>query len=97
MPGPRATQNSRLATDQEAPVEAGSTSERESERRRRSTTESFVERLRVASFWTAIVLPIAYLPILAIGSDGTRTGLFVALLAVHLVALYAGHAHELER
>ncbi|MFC7215749.1 hypothetical protein ACFQO4_16900 [Saliphagus sp. GCM10025334] len=95
MPGPRATQNSRLATDQEAPGEAGSTPEQEGERR--STTESFIERLRVASFWTAIVLPIAYLPILAIGSDGTRTGLFVALLAVHLVALYAGHAHELER
>ncbi|USZ72622.1 hypothetical protein [Natronosalvus halobius] len=95
MPGPRATQDSRLATDQDAPGEAASTTEREGEHG--PATESFVDRLRVASFWTAIVLPIAYLPILAIGSDGTRTGLFVTLLAVHLVALYVGHAHNVER
>ncbi|MFP9193093.1 hypothetical protein [Natronosalvus vescus] len=53
------------------------------------------ERLRVASFWVAIVLPILYLPLLVIGlSNGLRTGVFLVLLGAHLLALYVGHAHN---
>ncbi|MFP8958815.1 hypothetical protein ACLI4Y_19095 [Natrialbaceae archaeon A-CW3] len=52
------------------------------------------ERLRVASFWAAILLPILYLPLLVIGlSNGLRTGVFLTLLGTHLLALYVGHTH----
>lgn len=52
-------------------------------------------RLRVASFWLAIVLPFVYLPLLVVGlTNAVRTGAFLGFLALNLLALYFGHAHR---
>lgn len=51
--------------------------------------------LRAAAFWSAVVLPVAYLPMVADGFDGGReVALFVTLLAAHTVALSVGHDHD---
>lgn len=51
--------------------------------------------VRVASFWTAIVLPFMYVPLLATGlSTAAETTTFLGLLGVNLLALYAGHSHR---
>lgn len=59
---------------------------------------SFVQRLRTylspLLFWSAIVLPLLYLPLLAIGIDTTtRLGTLVALLFFHIFCLLAGHSY----
>lgn len=51
--------------------------------------------LRAVGFWGAIVLPLAYLPVLATGlSSSLEAGLFLGLLGVNFLALYVGHAHR---
>lgn len=50
--------------------------------------------IRKVGFWSAIVLPILYVPILARGlSTSLEAGLFLGLLAFHLAALYVGHTY----
>lgn len=66
--------------------------------------ESAVRRglasLRVFAFWTAILLPLCYLPAL-FGAGGQTLGLagqpvtVLGLLAVNLLAFLAGHGHNL--
>ncbi len=47
------------------------------------------------SFWIAIALPFAYLPLLAGGlNDPTIALTFVTLLVVNVFALYAGHGYN---
>lgn len=54
--------------------------------------------IRKASFWGAIVLPVWYLPLLAVGlSSRFQVALFVCLVAVNLGALYVGHGHRRDR
>ncbi|ELY57604.1 hypothetical protein [Natronolimnohabitans innermongolicus] len=51
--------------------------------------------IRKTGFWGAIVLPIAYLPLLAYGlSSSFLLVVFLVLVTVHLLALYVGHAHR---
>ncbi|AGB39243.1 hypothetical protein [Natronococcus occultus] len=56
---------------------------------------TLADSIRRASFWTAIVLPFLYVPLLATGlSTASETATFLALLGVNLVALYVGHAYR---
>ncbi|SNR41517.1 hypothetical protein [Halorubrum vacuolatum] len=48
--------------------------------------------LRAAAFWTAVFLPLAYVPV-AYLSDSA--GALLALLALHLVSFVLGHEHNL--
>ncbi|WP_435126930.1 hypothetical protein [Halobaculum sp. D14] len=49
---------------------------------------------RAAAFWTASLLPLTYLPLLAAGVAGSHTTAFAALVAVNVVAAVAGHDYE---
>lgn len=56
---------------------------------------SLVRAFEQAAFWTAVVLPFLYVPLL-VGGIST-SGEFVALvtlLGFHFVALYAGQNHD---
>lgn len=56
---------------------------------------TLADPIRKIGFWTAIVLPFLYVPLLVTGlSTATETGTFLILLAVNLLALYVGHAHR---
>ncbi|SEV79922.1 hypothetical protein [Natrinema salifodinae] len=51
--------------------------------------------IRAAGFWTAIVFPVLYLPLLATGlSSSLEGGVFLALILGNLLALYVGHAYR---
>lgn len=50
--------------------------------------------VRAAAFWTATLLPFAYLPLLATGFVAANPGAFAALVAVNAVAFVAGHDHN---
>ena len=55
---------------------------------------TFPESVRKAGFWSAIVLPVLYVPILVRGlSTSLEAGLFLALISLHLAALYVGHTY----
>ncbi len=74
---------------------SGATAETESvthtARRGRLALQQSVQWL---GFWTAILLPLLYLPLLYIGI-GTQTGtVFLGLLGLQLIALLAGHGHN---
>lgn len=48
------------------------------------------------AFWSAIGLPLVYLPLLAQGIDSISGLAFVlGLIEFHLVALFFGHGHQL--
>ena len=56
---------------------------------------AFTTPLEVAGFWTAVVLPFLYMPMLFAGISGTNELLtFFGLLAFNLAALMAGHGHK---
>lgn len=48
------------------------------------------------TFWAAILLPFAYLPLLVDGLGGSEAVLFAGLLACNAFALVAGHNHGRE-
>jgi len=51
-----------------------------------------VQRL---AFWSAVLIPFSYLPVLALGIDGTRGALLLAALFVaNVAALVVGHGHN---
>ncbi|WP_049896726.1 hypothetical protein [Natrialba chahannaoensis] len=51
-------------------------------------------RVRALAFWSAIALPIIYIPLLFTGlSTWVETTMFLLLLGCNLVALYVGHEH----
>lgn len=59
---------------------------------------SFLEQLRSSLspllFWSAIVLPLFYIPLLALGVDTIARGAaFATLLVFHVVALWVGHSY----
>lgn len=56
--------------------------------------ESVRDRLQFAGFWSAVLLPLVYVPMLAGGAADTQPWAVVALLAAHAVALVAGHGHR---
>ena len=51
--------------------------------------------VRVVAFWTAVILPFIYLPLLFGGLEGNAT-LFGGLLALNAVALLLGHDYRRE-
>ncbi len=53
------------------------------------------EPIRIAGFWTAIVLPFLYVPLLVTGlSNSGEVTAFLGLLGVNLLALYVGRSHH---
>lgn len=53
-----------------------------------------LRHVQVASFWAAIVLPAAYLPLLAGGLTGSETLLFAALVVANAGAFVVGHDYD---
>ncbi|AUG48745.1 hypothetical protein BVU17_14870 [Haloarcula taiwanensis] len=49
--------------------------------------------VRPVAFWSAVVLPLCYLPSLYGVGTGQDTGLFVELVAWHVAAILLGHGH----
>ncbi|KTG30885.1 hypothetical protein AUR66_05770 [Haloferax profundi] len=49
--------------------------------------------IEAVAFWSAVALPIAYLPLLANGLTSADVPLFVGLLALHATALVLGRGH----
>ncbi|MFB6206930.1 MAG: hypothetical protein ABEJ05_10445 [Haloglomus sp.] len=53
------------------------------------------ETVETVGFWTAVVLPFGYVPLLLTGlSSGRDAALLGLLVVLHVVALRAGHAHR---
>ncbi len=45
-------------------------------------------------FWSAVILPLLYIPFLAIGPETTpHVVMFVALLMLHILALLGSHSY----
>lgn len=58
-----------------------------------SLCRALVAGLRALAFWVAVVLPLAYLPMLyEVGITPSATTL-VGLVAIHVVAIVVGHGH----
>jgi len=54
----------------------------------------FVASVRFISFWTAVGLPVLYVPLLATGLDSAgKAAVFAVLLGVNLVSLLLGHSY----
>jgi hypothetical protein len=88
MSSPPTTQESRTATPTESASEGGN-------RLLEQLVPTLAGPIRQAGFWTAIVLPFLYVPLLVTGlSTAAETGLFLGFLAVNLLALYVGHAYR---
>ena len=49
--------------------------------------------VQALSFWSAILLPLTYLPLLAGGLTSGELSLFAVLLAANATALLLGHNH----
>ncbi|WP_178917261.1 hypothetical protein [Natronomonas gomsonensis] len=50
--------------------------------------------IEAAAFWAAVLLPVAYVPVLADGIGGIQgAGLFTSLVALHLLVLAVGHRY----
>lgn len=54
-----------------------------------------VGALQTVSFWTAVVTPLVYLPLLLTGlQTDVELLAFVALLALNVAGLVVGHSHK---
>ncbi|WP_276257920.1 hypothetical protein [Haloglomus litoreum] len=54
-----------------------------------------VAAVETVGFWTAVALPLCYVPLLLTGLSSERdAALLGALVVLHLIALSAGHAHN---
>lgn len=49
---------------------------------------------RTLAFWTAVLLPALYIPMVLGGFERGEIVPFVGLVAAHAVALSLGHGHE---
>jgi hypothetical protein len=57
--------------------------------------DTIVSPVRATSFYAAVALPLAYVPMLLGGlTTVSDAGVFAVLLCVNLVALVAGHGHH---
>lgn len=53
--------------------------------------------VEAVAFWTAILTPVFYIPLLFTGLEGREQQyLFVALVALNVVAILLGHSHHHE-
>ncbi|ERG94862.1 MAG: hypothetical protein J07HQW2_01304 [Haloquadratum walsbyi J07HQW2] len=53
-----------------------------------------VRHTKVAMFWSAIILPVGYLPLLIGGLTTTETTVFIALMISNAIALCIGHDYQ---
>ena len=53
-----------------------------------------VRHIKIAMFWSAIILPVGYLPLLIGGLHNFETIIFITLVAFNIIALYIGHDHQ---
>ncbi|WP_144902992.1 hypothetical protein [Halobellus captivus] len=53
-----------------------------------------LRNLKAVSFWTAIVLPFTYVPLLVGGLTGGEALLFAGLIAINALAFVGGHGYE---
>ncbi|NHN59640.1 MULTISPECIES: hypothetical protein [Halorussus] len=60
----------------------------------RSALDFAAAPVRFAGFWSAVALPLAYLPMLAGGFAPGERSAFAVLLAAHALALVAGHGYR---
>ncbi|WP_302082145.1 hypothetical protein [Salinibaculum rarum] len=63
-------------------------------RRTELPARSLVSGLRRVAFWAAVVLPLAYLPLLSSPVDDTQLLVFVALATLNVVCLFIGHDYS---
>ena len=59
-----------------------------------SAAETLTRPFEFAGFWSAVVLPFVYAPMLVGGVAAGRQMTFIALIALHAVALVAGHGYR---
>lgn len=60
-----------------------------------STEFSIPPLVQAVAFWSAIVLPFIYLPLLALGLETTTHQiLFLALVGLNVLTVVLGHRHE---
>jgi len=52
------------------------------------------DTVRWIGFWAAILLPVVYLPVLAVGIGPQPGTVGLSLLGCHLLALFAGHDYN---
>ncbi|WP_115865239.1 hypothetical protein [Halorussus litoreus] len=60
----------------------------------RSLRKTATNQFRFAGFWSAVLLPLAYVPMLIGGVAGSQPSLVAALMALHAAALVAGHDYR---
>lgn len=61
---------------------------------RRPVVGDLSRPVSAVAFWSAIALPLLYVPLLAAGLGTTQDLLlFLGLFALHLVALFGGRSH----
>ena len=60
-----------------------------------SLRASLVEPVQAVAFWTAIGLPLVYVPMLATGTGWQNPIALLALLLLNVAAFVVGHEHNL--
>jgi hypothetical protein len=66
----------------------------QSSRERRLVVSSLSEPLSAVAFWSAIALPLLYVPLLAAGLATTQDLLlFLGLFGIHVIALFGGRSY----
>jgi len=62
----------------------------------RSAFDALATPFQFAGFWSAVLLPLLYVPVLAGGIPGVERVSLGVLVAAHAVALVAGHGYQSE-
>lgn len=63
----------------------------------RQATAAVRGPVRAVAFWSAALLPVAYVPLLLVGLDTRRrAGAFSVLVLAHVVALFLGKSYRAE-
>ena len=63
--------------------------------RSRINLEIVLKPVRATSFYAALALPLAYVPLLVSGLESvSQTTTFALLLGLHVLALAVGHGHH---
>jgi hypothetical protein len=60
----------------------------------RSALDTAAKPFQFAGFWSAVLLPMVYVPMVLGGFAGEQGATFGLLLAVHAFALAAGHGYR---
>lgn len=60
----------------------------------RTALDHVLPLLQATAFWSAVVMPFLYVPLLLGGLTGSEFPTFVALLLVNAAVLVVGHGHE---